>query len=99
MTTTTLTLPSGDAATPRSTAVVLHGLHPLRGYDVTWRVIPLGRDSQGESSFLVQRADGHIENDDVWACAEKETFMLSTDGVRELVRRVSERARVGVRRG
>lgn len=82
----------------RTTTVVLHGLHPLRGYPVTWKVTPLPQDRRGHVTFLVQRADGHLEGEAAWLAAERETFVLSGEGVRELVRRVSASARIGSHR-
>lgn len=67
-----------------ATTVVLHGIHPLRGYPVTWHVTPL--DAPGTTTaFLVERADGHLAETS-WAAAEKETALMDVDGVRRLVR-------------
>lgn len=84
----TLIAPQGR----RASTVVLHGTHPTRGYEVTWHITPLPVDSKGHANFFVERADGRVTDDTAWAAAEKETSVVSTDGVRELVRR-AHRAR------
>ena len=68
--------------TTRGASAVLHGLHPLRGYPVTWHLTPLER-----GQFLVERADGHIDDDLAWALAEKETSVMTTAQMCEVVRR------------
>ena len=84
---------AGRLATERRTApsAVLHGTHPLRGYPVTWSLTPL--PTQGRSAratgFLVERADGVIDDPDVWELAEKDTAILSTAETSALVRRIS----------
>lgn len=75
----------------RSTAAVLHGMHPLRGYEVTWHITALPADGKGRANFLVERADGRIRDDVAWSLAEKEIAVLSTAGVQELVRRATAR--------
>ena len=79
-----------DTAAPGGPLVgafaVLHGRHPLRGYAVTWRLTPLAAARQG-LGFLVERADGHIEDDRVWELAEKETALMTSTEVSRLVRR------------
>jgi hypothetical protein len=70
--------------------VVVHGMHPLRGYPVTWRLTPLaGHHKNGHHEFLVERADGHIDDDFVWQCAEKDTEVMSATAASELVKRVT----------
>lgn len=79
---------------PRRThgaSAVLHGVHPLRGYPVTWHLTPLGTRERGSTDFLVERADGHIEDPLVWDLAEKDTVILGTVEMCELVRRASGR--------
>ncbi|GGC02143.1 hypothetical protein [Cellulomonas carbonis] len=88
------TLDAGPAH-ERATSVVLHGLHPLDGHEVTWKVTPLPQDRRGHVTFLVQRAEGHVDGEQAWSCTDKETFVLSGEGVRELVRRVSSTSRIG----
>lgn len=86
----------------RATSAVLHGVHPLRGYPVTWHLTPLGAQAPryggeihahtpGTADFLVERADGHIEDPLVWDLAEKETSIMSAHEMCELVRRASGR--------
>lgn len=75
----------------RGTSAVLHGMHPLRGYDVTWHITALPVDSTGHANFLVERADGRIADEVAWSLAEKEIAVLSTAGVQELVRRAAGR--------
>ena len=71
------------------TSAVLHGRHPLRGYEVTWHLTPLPVRPRRPVEFLVERADGHIEDPRVWELAEKEVFVLDTHSACELVRRAS----------
>lgn len=72
---------------PGSSAVV-HGMHPMRGYPVTCVITPVpGR----QATFLVERADGDIEDDDAWEYAAKESLVLSADQTRELVAAVARR--------
>lgn len=72
----------------RAASAVLHGVHPLRGYPVTWRLTPLP-SRRGEATFLVERADGHIETDMAWAPAEKDTRVMTATELSHLVRRAS----------
>ncbi|WP_155855194.1 hypothetical protein [Actinotalea ferrariae] len=81
---------TGRPRTGASTMVV-HGRHPLRGYPVTWRITPLTAPG-GESMFVVERADGHL-SDEAWQVAEKQSSLMSVEGVRELVRQARERRR------
>jgi hypothetical protein len=72
-------------------SAVLHGTHPLRGYPVTWHLTPLRvhtRD-QAAAEFLVERADGLIDDPDVWDLAEKDTTVLTTAEASALVRRIT----------
>jgi hypothetical protein len=75
---------------PRTSAstMVVHGRHPLRGYPVTWRITPLTAPG-GEAMFVVERADGHLV-DTAWQLAEKQSSLMSVEGVRELVRQARE---------
>lgn len=87
----------------RATSAVLHGVHPLRGYPVTWHLTPLGMQAvdrhrtealahtTGMADFLVERADGHIEDPLVWDLAEKETVIMTAHEMCDLVRRASGR--------
>lgn len=87
----------------RATSAVLHGVHPLRGYPVTWHLTPLGVQAldrygsevhartAGVADFLVERADGHIEDPLVWDLAEKETVIMTAHEMCDLVRRASGR--------
>lgn len=91
--TTTLTPPerptTTDHVTPAACAV-LHGRHPLRGYAVTWHLTPVSTRRRGAGvTFVVERADGVIEDDVVWQLAEKETVVMTTAEACELVRRVA----------
>ncbi len=78
---------------PSTTGVsaVLHGTHPLRGYPVTWHLTPLASRASGTADFLVERADGHIEDPLVWDLAEKDTSIMTAHEMCELVRRASGR--------
>lgn len=78
---------------PRTSAstMVVHGRHPLRGYPVTWRITPLTAPG-GEAMFVVERADGHLA-DAAWQLAEKQSSLMSVEGVRELVRQAREHGR------
>ncbi len=75
----------------RGASAVLHGMHPLRGYPATWHLTPLTSAEHGSPDFLVERADGHIDDPLVWELAEKETVVMDTHEVTELARRVSAR--------
>lgn len=76
------------AGTEHGVAVVLHGLHPLRGYPVTWHLTPLPPGGRGPATFRVERADGYLTDDLVWHLAEKDTVVMTAGEVAELVRRV-----------
>ena len=73
-------------------SAVVHGTHPLRGYPVTWHLTPMPGHQHGEHEFLVEAADGHIDDDRVWQLAEKDTRVLSAAETSELVRRVTRHA-------
>lgn len=75
----------------RGASAVLHGTHPLRGYPVTWHLTPLGTHQTGPADFLVERADGHIEDDLVWDLAEKDTAIMTAHQLCELVLRATGR--------
>jgi hypothetical protein len=70
------------------TSAVVHGMHPMRGYPVTCVITPVpGRPA----TFLVQSADGDIDDDDAWQYAAKESLVLSAEQTRELVAAVARR--------
>ena len=73
----------------RGASAVLHGIHPLRGYPVTWHLTPLTALVPGGrgAMFLVERADGHIDDALVWELAEKETVVMTTTEMCDVVRR------------
>lgn len=72
-------------------SAVLHGMHPLRGYPVTWHLTPIPAPGHhhGLTDFLVERADGLIDDPLVWDLAEKETVVLTTTEASALVRRIA----------
>ena len=70
-------------------SAVVHGTHPLRGYPVTWRLTPLPGHNHGGYEFVVESADGHIDDDRVWELAEKDRVVLTATQASELVRRVT----------
>ena len=72
-------------------SAVLHGIHPLRGYPVTWHLTPITAQGRHNSptDFLVERADGLIDDAQVWDLAEKETTVLTTAETTALVRRIA----------
>ena len=72
-------------------SAVLHGMHPLRGYPVTWHLTPIPAQGHhnGPTDFLVERADGLIDESQVWDLAEKETAVLTTAEAAALVRRIA----------
>lgn len=72
-----------------SLSAVVHGRHPMRGYPVTWHLTPVPGGPGTPVSFLVERADGEIDDDDAWRYAIKESELVSIDQARELVRRVT----------
>lgn len=70
-----------DAAT-----VVVHGMHPTRGYPVTLRITPVVAGAlRRRTDFLVEQADGEIDGEDAWCTAIKTVELLSADEARELV--------------
>ncbi|WP_024286201.1 hypothetical protein [Cellulomonas sp. KRMCY2] len=73
----------------RGASAVLHGMHPLRGYPVTWHLTPLVARPQHPAEFLVERADGHIEDATAWQLAEKEVAVMDSREMCDLVRRAS----------
>lgn len=77
----------------RASSAVLHGVHPLRGYPVTWHLTPLPPAGRGSAAFLVERADGDIVDDVVWELAEKESTVMTTAQMCDLVRRTSRAPR------
>lgn len=74
-------------------AAVVHGRHPIRGYPVTWHVTPVPGRPGTPVSFLVERADGDIADDEAWRYAIKDTDLVSTEQARELVRRLTADSR------
>ncbi|NCT91025.1 hypothetical protein GXB85_08705 [Cellulomonas sp. APG4] len=64
-------------------------MHPLRGYPVTSHLTPLPSAERGGASFVVERADGHITDPQVWVLAEKDVQLMTAHQMCELVRRVS----------
>jgi len=70
-----------------TSSAVLHGMHPLRGYPVTWRLTP--RASAEGTTFRVEQADGDIEDELSWLYVEIEESEMTADEVRNLVRRVT----------
>jgi hypothetical protein len=68
---------------------VVHGMHPMRGYPVTCRIRPL--QGRRPAAFLVESADGAIDDDEVWRWAAKESYVLSAEGTRDLVARIARR--------
>jgi hypothetical protein len=74
--------------TSAGTSAVVHGMHPMRGYPVTCVITPVpGRPA----TFLVERADGDIDDDDAWQYAAKESLVLSAEQARDLVAAVARR--------
>ncbi|GEN80553.1 hypothetical protein AFE02nite_22870 [Actinotalea fermentans] len=65
--------------------VVVHGMHPTRGYPVTLHITPVAGGLRRRVDFLVEQADGRIEDDEAWLCAIKTVELLSADEARELV--------------
>ena len=66
----------------------MHGMHPMRGYPVTCRITPVS----GRATFLVESADGQIDDDDAWQYATRESLVLSVEQTLELVERVARRS-------
>ena len=61
----------------------------MRGYPVTWHLTPVPGGPGTPVSFLVERADGDIDDDDAWRYATKDAALVSTEEARELVRRLT----------
>lgn len=70
------------------TSAVLHGVHPLRGYPVTYRIMPAKKQPGMPAMFLVEEADGTLESDEAWQAAERSLVVMTTLQVRDLVARV-----------
>lgn len=66
--------------------VVLRGTHPTLGVEVTWRVTPLPVDSRGHANYGVTWAVGDHTRRRRWTGVEVHTAVVSTDGLREIVR-------------
>ncbi|MBC7292444.1 MAG: hypothetical protein H5T83_14060 [Actinotalea sp.] len=66
--------------------VVLHGTHPTLGVEVTWRITPLPVDSRGHANYAVTWAVGDLTGRRSWAGVRTHSAVLSTDGLREVVR-------------
>ena len=64
---------------------VVHGMHPTRGYPVTWRLTPVPGRLGRRAEFLVEQADGMIDDEDAWFYATKTVEVVSADEARELV--------------
>ncbi|NTW39092.1 MAG: hypothetical protein HGA44_04265 [Cellulomonadaceae bacterium] len=77
-----------DQLVAQEATVVLHGMHPLRGYPVTWHLTPLHTVPGETPLFRVESADGEIDDDVVWQLAERHVTELTGAEVRSLVRRV-----------
>lgn len=66
-------------------SVVVHGMHPTRGYPVTFHITPVAGGLRRRVDFLVEQADGRIEDDEAWLTAIKTVELLSAEEARELV--------------
>ena len=61
----------------------------MRGYPVTYRITPVpGRPA----AYLVESADGQIDDDDTWQYAAKESLVLSVEQTLKLVESIARRA-------
>ncbi len=72
----------------QSSTAVGYGMHPMRGYPVTFHITPV----PGRGMFLVERADGRISDADAWRLASKDTQLLSGPQAADLVSRLTQRA-------
>ncbi len=66
-------------------SVVVHGTHPTRGYPVTLHITPVAGGLRRRVDFLVEQADGRIEDDEAWTTAIKTVELVSAEEARELV--------------
>ena len=67
-------------------SVVVHGMHPTRGYPVTFHITPVVAGAlHRRVDFLDEQADGRIEDDEAWVCAIKTVELLSAEEARDLV--------------
>ena len=80
----------GTAGLETASAVV-HGMHPTRGYPVTWHITPVPGGLRRRAEFLVEQADGCIDDDDAWRYAVKTVELVSADEARELVEAATAR--------
>jgi len=61
----------------------------MRGYPVTYRITPVpGRPA----AYLVESADGQIDDDDAWQYAARESLVLSVEQTLKLVESIARRA-------
>lgn len=72
-----------------TSSAVLHGMHPLRGYPVTWRLTPRQTTPGAPPTFLVEQADGEIEDELTWLYVERVRSVMTAEQVRDLVHRVT----------
>jgi hypothetical protein len=82
---------TGLHAAASDTSAVVRGHHPLRGYPVTWRITPLRHAPGASTDFLVEQADGHLDDEDAWNAAERSETVMTSGQVRELIDRVTGR--------
>lgn len=66
-------------------SVIVHGMHPTRGYPVTFHITPVVSGLRRRVDYLVEQADGRIEDDEAWFAAIKTVELLSAEEARELV--------------
>lgn len=67
-------------------SVVVHGMHPTRGYPITFHITPVAAGAlRRRVDFLVEQADGRIEDDEAWLCAIKTVELLTAEEARDLV--------------
>lgn len=71
---------------------VVHGMHPTRGYPVTWHITPVPGGLRRRVEFLVEQADGDIDDDEAWRHAVKTVEVVSAEEARELVELASSRS-------
>lgn len=66
--------------------MVVHAVHPTRGHPVTFHIHPVpGGALRRRVDYLVEQADGRIEDDEVWMTAIKTVELLTADEARWFV--------------
>ena len=66
-------------------SAVVFGMHPTRGYPVTWHITPVPVGLRRRVEYIVEQADGLIEDDEAWRYAVKTVELVTAEEARELL--------------